>query len=68
MFFEIFLAQIHRKLQKIHSEVPIQGKKNFVKRVPNFKIKSKKGNLGEKESCGEGRENFNLPNSYIFHI
>jgi hypothetical protein len=55
VFSEVFLVQIRRKLRKIHSEVHIQGKKNFEKRVPNFKIKGKKGNpRGEKEVWGVG--------------
>jgi hypothetical protein len=53
VFSEVFLVQIRRKLRKIHSEVRIQGKKNFGKLVPNFKIKGKKGNPGGKKRWDE---------------
>jgi hypothetical protein len=46
VFTEVFIVQIHRKLRKIYFEVRIQGKKNFGRRISNFKIKRKKGNPG----------------------
>jgi hypothetical protein len=58
VFSEVFLVQIHRELRKIHSEVHIQGKKNFGKRIPKFKIRGKNGNSGGKRVIGVGRENF----------
>jgi hypothetical protein len=57
MFSEKNLVQIHRKLQKIHSEVRIQGKKNFGKRVPKFKTMGKNENLGGRV-MGGGRRKF----------
>ena len=66
VFSEVFLVQIRRKLWKIHSEVCIQDKKIFRKRVPNFKIKGKKGNpKGEKESGGGKRKILFLAHSII---
>jgi hypothetical protein len=58
--FEVFLIQIRRKLHKIHFEVHIQGKKNFKKCVPNFKIKGKKGNSEGGKSHGEWEEKISL--------
>jgi hypothetical protein len=46
VFTEVFLVQIHKKFWKIRSEVRIQSKKNFRKRVPKFKIRGKKGKRG----------------------
>jgi hypothetical protein len=57
VFFEVFLVQIRRKLQKIYSEVCLQGKKNFEKCVLKFKTMGKNRNPGEK-SWEVGRENF----------
>jgi hypothetical protein len=54
----VFLVQILQKLWKIHSEVHIQGKKNFGKCVPNFKIKGKNGNPGGKRVMGGGKRKF----------
>jgi hypothetical protein len=55
VFTEIFLFQIRQKIQEIRSEICVQGKKNFEKRIPKFKIRGKKGNLsGEKEVLGVG--------------
>jgi hypothetical protein len=58
VFSEVFLVQIRRKLRKIYSEVHIQGKKNFEKCIPNFKIKGKKGNPGGKRVMGVGKRKF----------
>jgi hypothetical protein len=52
VFFEVFLVQIRRKLRKIYSEVCIQSKKNFRKRVPKFKTRGKNGNPGVKNHGG----------------
>jgi hypothetical protein len=61
VFTEVFIVQIHRKLRKIYFEVRIQGKKNFGRRIPNFKIKRKKGNPGEEVwGWGGGEDNFSL--------
>jgi hypothetical protein len=49
MFIEVFLVQIRKKIRKIYSEVCIQGKKNFRKRVPKFETRGKNGNLGEEK-------------------
>jgi hypothetical protein len=61
VFSEVFLIQIRRKIRKIYSEVRIQGKKNFEKRIPKFKTRGKNENPeggGGKESWEVGRENF----------
>ncbi|KAK2442964.1 hypothetical protein QL285_014108 [Trifolium repens] len=51
--FRNFSSSNSSKFRKIHSEVRIQGKNNFEKRVPKFKIRGKNGNpRGEKESRG----------------
>jgi hypothetical protein len=49
-----------QKLRKIHSEVRIQGKKNFGKCILNFKIKGKKGNPRGKKSLEGWVENLSL--------
>jgi hypothetical protein len=52
VFSEVFLVQIRRKLRKLHSEVRIQGKINFGKRIQKFKTRGKNGNPEGKESWG----------------
>jgi hypothetical protein len=59
VFSEIFLVQIRRKFRKIHSKVRIQGKKNFEKRIPKFKTRSKNENPEEGgKSHGGGKRKF----------
>jgi hypothetical protein len=55
VFTEVLLVQIRQKFREICSEVCVQGKKKFGKRVPKFKTKGKKGNSrGKKEVWGVG--------------
>jgi hypothetical protein len=51
-------VQIRRKLQKIHSKVRIQDKKNFEKHIPNFKSGAKKEIKGRKRGVGGGMRIF----------
>jgi hypothetical protein len=67
MFSEVFKVQIRRKLRKIHSEVRIQGKQNFGKCVPKFKIRGKNENRGGGgKSHGGGKRKFQK--SYVEYI
>jgi hypothetical protein len=54
--FRSFSSSNSSKFRKIHSEVRIQGKKNFGKRVPKFKIRGKNGNPRGKKSHGGWEE------------
>jgi hypothetical protein len=55
--FRNFSSSNSSKFRKIHSEIRIQGKNNFGKRVPKFKIRGKNGNPGGKKSHGGWDEN-----------
>jgi hypothetical protein len=60
--FRNFSSSNSSKFRKIHSEVRIQGKNNFGKRVPKFKIRGKNGNPGGKRVTGGGMRIFLLLN------
>jgi hypothetical protein len=60
VFSEVFLVQIRRKLQKIHSEVRLQGKKNFGKHVPKFKTRGKNRNPEGEKSHGGWEEKISI--------
>jgi hypothetical protein len=65
VFTEVFLVQIRRKLQKIHSKIRIQGKKkNFEKHIPNFKINGRKGNSRGKRGVCWGERIFQFKLHY----
>jgi hypothetical protein len=57
VFFEVFLVQICRKLQKIHSEVCVKGKKNFKNTFWSLKLGAKTEIQGGK-SWGWKEKNF----------
>jgi hypothetical protein len=61
VFTEVFLIQIRQKFREIRSEVCVQGKKKFGKRVPKLKTRDKKGNSTGKKRCGGWDENQSIP-------